>query len=264
VTAVADGLTLVVPLFDESGRFLDRAPDLCAFVRAQPEGSELVFVDDGSSDGTAHLVREFIAQRDDGCVRLLERPHRGKGAAVQAGLLDARAPYAAFCDLDLSTPLAELGRLVDLSRTLPGIVIGSRDVAESRLVRHQGTARETLGKAFNRAVQLLVVPGVRDTQCGAKVAPTAVWREVLAHTSDPGFAWDVEVLAVARALGHPIHEIGVEWSHDDLSRVRVLRDGLGMVAGLWGIRRRARRIARSEAARAAPGASQSAAAARRA
>ena len=250
---VLDGsLTLVVPLYNEAARFDAFAPEIAAFVARQPEGSELVFVDDGSADATATLVEKFIASAR--CrARLVRRPHLGKGAALQVALSAARTPVAGFCDLDLSTPLADFGRITDAARQAPVVAIGSRDLAASKITKQEGLVREFLGRAFNRAVQLMVAPGIVDTQCGAKVAQTQLWREILPRCREQGFAWDVEVVAVANSLDIPVLEIAIEWRHDEGSQVRVLRDGTAMLRALPRIRRNvARRPADrrpSEAAR---------------
>ena len=213
---------------------------MTAFVACQPPGSELVFVDDGSDDSTAEMVEAFLASSPACPARLLRRPHRGKGAAVQAGLETARTPLAAFSDFDLSTPLDELARLVDAARQAPIVAIGSRDLAASRITKHEGPTREFLGRAYNRAVQLTVAPGIVDTQCGAKAARTELWRRILPLCREQGFAWDVEVIATAARLGIAVQEIAVEWRHDEDSRVRVLRDGVSMLAALPRIRRNLR------------------------
>jgi dolichyl-phosphate beta-glucosyltransferase len=235
---VPDGsLTLVVPLYNEAARFDSFAAALAAFVAGQPEGSELVFVDDGSADDTATLVEKLIASAPRCPVRLLRRPHLGKGAALQAALSTATTPVAGFCDLDLSTPLADFGRITDAARQAPVLAIGSRDLAASHITKQEGVVREFLGRAFNRAVQLMVAPGIVDTQCGAKVAQTELWREILPHCRERGFAWDVEVVAVANSLDIPVLEMAIEWRHDEGSQVRVLRDGMAMVQALPRIRR---------------------------
>ena len=234
-------LTLVVPLFNEARAISGRAGELAAFVACQPPGSELVFVDDGSDDPTAELVEAFLASSPGCPVRLLRRPHLGKGAAVQAGLETARTPIAAFCDLDLSTPLAELARLVDAARQAPIVAIASRDLAASHITNHEGLPREFLGRAYNRAAQLIVAPGIVDTQCGAKAARTELWQRILPLCREEGFAWDVEVIAAAARLGVAVQEVAVEWHHDADSRVRVLRDGVSMLRALPRIRRNLRR-----------------------
>jgi dolichyl-phosphate beta-glucosyltransferase len=235
-------LTLVVPLFNETRLFSRHAAELAAFVACQPRGSELVFVDDGSHDSTAEMVDAFLASSPPCPARLVRRPHRGKGAAVQAGLATAGTPLAAFCDLDLSTPLGELARLVDAARQAPIIAIASRDLAASRVTRHEGLTREFLGRAYNRAVQLIAAPGIVDTQCGAKAARTELWQRILPLCGEPGFAWDVEVVATAAHLGIAVQEVAVEWHHVEDSRVRVLRDGFSMLRALPRIRRNLRQL----------------------
>ena len=230
-------LTLVVPLYNEAARFDSFAADLAAFVAGQPEGSELVFVDDGSTDDTATMVEKFIASAPRCRTRLLRRPHRGKGAALQAALSTASTPVAGFCDLDLSTPLADFARITRAARQAPVVAIGSRDLAASHITKQEGVVREFLGRAYNRAVQLLVTPGIVDTQCGAKVAQTDLWREILPRCREEGFAWDVEVVAVANSLDIPVLEIAIEWRHDEGSQVRVLHDGIAMLQALPRIRR---------------------------
>lgn len=222
-------LGLVVPIFDEAERFPEFCGPLLDFVAALPAGSELVLVDDGSTDGTPALAAARFAERPEVRARVLERPHLGKGAAVAAGLGALSTPLKAFCDLDLSTPLEDLARIVEIAARDGILAIGSRDVTGSHLARPEAPVREILGRAYNRLLQAAVVPGVVDTQCGAKAARAEVWDAILPHCNESGFAWDAEVVAVASALGIEVLEVPIEWHHDTRSKVRVLRDGAGMV-----------------------------------
>lgn len=222
-------LSLVVPVFNEQDRLRESGPELAEFVSGWGRLSELIIADDGSTDATVRVAEELAASCAPGTVRILQLPHRGKGASVQSGLAAARSAAAAFCDVDLATPLDDMRRLVELSFTAPVVVAASRDVVTTRLVNPESPQRELLGKLYNRLVQVTLVPGIRDTQCGAKAATTPVWRAILRHTKEAGFAWDVEALAVARRLGFAVWEVGVAWSHDARSRVRPMRDGLAMV-----------------------------------
>jgi dolichyl-phosphate beta-glucosyltransferase len=229
-----DALTLVVPIYNESKRFAAVAGQLGDFVAER--GGRLVFVDDGSTDNTAEMVEQFIAGRPGENIELIRCAHRGKGAAIQAGLATARVGIAAFCDVDLATPLSELALIIDAAAKAPVLAIGSRGTAASRLTRRQNRAREYLGRAYNRVVQLAVVPGIVDTQCGAKASRAETWLSIIGCCRQTGFAWDVEIIAVARALGVPVQEIGIEWRHQDGSRVRPLTDGARMLRAIPAIR----------------------------
>jgi dolichyl-phosphate beta-glucosyltransferase len=232
---------LVVPLFNEEERFPEYGKRFVDFVLDHPAGSEVVFVDDGSEDATAELVEELLAASPGVAARLVRLPHQGKGAAVAAGIGLVQTRYVGFCDLDLSTPLDQVERVLEVARRAPVLAIGSRDLTASRLVEPEGPVREALGRAYNRLVQATVAPGVVDTQCGAKVALRSVWERLLPRCREVGYAWDAEVIAVARSLGIVVEEVPVAWRHDARSKVRVGRDGLAMVWATQRIWRNVRR-----------------------
>lgn len=244
-------LGLVVPVYDESARFADYGKALVDYAATRPGGVDLVFVDDGSTDGTHAAVDDLLTANPTAPARLLRRPHTGKGGAVAAGLAALSTPYAGFCDVDLSTPLDQLDRIVEVALRGEVLAIGSRDLAGSRLLEAEGSVREGLGRLYNRLLQATVTPGVVDTQCGAKVASRQVWEAVLPRCREVGFAWDAEVVAVARALGIAVQEVAVDWRHDRRSKVRVGRDGLAMVRATPRIWRSARQAAASASIRPA-------------
>jgi SAM-dependent methyltransferase len=231
----------VVPVYDEVVRLADYGKLLVDFVVQQPAGSELIFVDDGSSDGTPDRLDELLAELPGAPARVLRRPHAGKGAAVAAGLRALDTPLRGFCDLDLSTPLDDFNRIAGAAERAGALAIGSRGLTTSTLVRAEGPVREALGRAYNRLLQAAVTPGVVDTQCGAKAAPRDVWERVLRHCNEQGFAWDAELIAVAQALGIDVVEVPINWRHDERSKVRLGRDGLAMVLATPRIWRSARR-----------------------
>jgi dolichyl-phosphate beta-glucosyltransferase len=238
-------LTLVVPVYNESLRFGLFASQLGDFIARCPDGSELIFVDDGSSDHTAELIERFIVDRCELPIRLLRRTHRGKGAALTVGLSSASSEMACFCDFDLATPLDELVRIVAAAEGLPILSIGSRGAVSAQITRHQHRIREFLGRTYNRLIQLSLVPGIADTQCGAKAASTDIWARIIPACREEGFAWDVEVIAVARMMGVRVLEIGIEWRHQQGSRVNLLGDGARMVCAVPRIRRNLISCARS-------------------
>ena len=229
-------LTVVVPLFNEADRFEMYAPELVTFVSRDPSGSELVFVDDGSSDGTVDIVEKFAAIHNDAPLRLLRQPHRGKGSAVTTGLMSADSEIACFCDLDLATPLDDLARI--------GRGGGGGPAPGHRITRRRLRSNHTTPGAWprgprprdNKAIQFSLLPGIVDTQCGAKAARTAVCADPSPYERKRAFAWDVEVIALARAIGVQVREIGVQWRHQEGSRVNVLRDGARMVRAIPRIR----------------------------
>jgi hypothetical protein len=235
---------LVVPVFNEAVRLADYFDELVAFITSQPPGSHLCFVDDGSTDGTAAYLEARLAVAEPPLATVLRRPHEGKGAAVQAGLLAGRSEIAAFCDVDLSTDLRDLERIIEIAGSDRALVIGSRALPDSRVVEHESSIREWLGRSYNKALRLAVTPGFSDTQCGAKAASMTTWRRLLPHCRQTGFAWDAEVVAVALAVGVEVHEIPVRWRHDPRTRVRLLRDGAAMLLETPRIMRAARAAAR--------------------
>jgi dolichyl-phosphate beta-glucosyltransferase len=240
-------ISLVVPVFNETGRLAAAVPDLLAFIDTWPDGSELIFVDDGSTDATLRELDLLAGSHPR--TRVITRPHEGKGAAVAAGIEDAQASIVAFTDVDLATPLDEITRLITLASTKWSLVIGSRALVGSRIEVHEVMGREILGRLYNRLVRMNLTPGIYDTQCGAKAAPMAIWSVILPYCREKGFAWDVEIVAAALALRMEVDEVGVRWSHDKRTKVNVLVDGMRMLVALTGIYRRVRAIRNSLPAR---------------
>jgi glycosyltransferase involved in cell wall biosynthesis len=220
----------VVPIFNEEARLKTNGPSFVSYIESAPSGSCVMLVDDGSADTTA-AVAKSMAERSPQVV-FLKRPHFGKGAAVAHGLAHCDTPLAGYTDVDLSTPLHEVDRLFSIAASTPTLVIASRDVATSRVLTHQNSLRERLGRTFNTLVRATITPGIHDTQCGAKFARRQTWDALLAHTKNPGFAWDAEAVAVAQRLGLGVSEIGIEWSHDPMTRVNVIPDGIRMAVSV--------------------------------
>jgi dolichyl-phosphate beta-glucosyltransferase len=248
MTPARPSLGLVVPVYDEAERLSDYAKQLLDFAAELPARSMLLFVDDGSTDGTPDLIDDLIDDTPGVPARVLRRPHVGKGAAITAGLQALRTDLAGFCDVDLSTPLDDLDAIARAASRSGGLAIGSRGLATSRLVRREGLVRESLGRVYNRLLQAVLTPGVVDTQCGAKVAPLTVWDVLLPRCREPGYAWDAEVVAIAQVVGVAVVEVPVHWRHDERSKVNVGRDGLAMLAATPRIWRAARRAAAPPAA----------------
>jgi dolichyl-phosphate beta-glucosyltransferase len=220
-------ISLVIPAYNER----DRIPETLARVREYLDGAaeeyEVIVADDGSTDATVGFVESMTENWPELSVIALPR-NQGKGAAVRAGMLRARGEHRAFSDADLSTPIEELPRLRERLHGNCTVAIASRALPGSTIGVHQPGRRETMGRTYNRLVQLLVLPGLHDTQCGFKVFTAEAAVACFEPLRSRGFGFDAEALVRARRKGWEIAEVPVRWDHRDDSRVSALRDS-GMV-----------------------------------
>ena len=162
--------------------------------------------------------------------------NNGKGAAIRVGMLEARGEHRAFSDADLSTPIEELDRLRSFLVGRCHVAIASRAAVGARIEVHQQWRREMMGKTYNRLIRLLVLPGIRDTQCGFKVFTAEAATACFSPLRTQRFGFDVEVLLRARRHGWAIAEVPVRWRHIEESRVHPLRDSSRMLLDLVLIR----------------------------
>ena len=224
--AVSDAspeLSIVVPAFNEATRLVRSLPKLVE--RTHGGGVELIVVDDGSTDGTTEEARRLLEGVRDADVITLP-VNRGKGAAVRAGVARATGRTIVFMDADLATDLDDLRSLEQALHTAH-VAIGSRATAGSVTVG--GTpSRAVMGRTFNRLARTVTRLDVRDFQCGFKAfrAPAA---KLLFHLSEiEGYAFDVELLALARRIGYHTVELPVQWRAVPGSHVRPILDSFQM------------------------------------
>lgn len=219
-------LSVVIPAYNEARRLGPTLDRVVAYLEGRGLSHEVLVVDDGSVDGTAALVEGHPGAG----VRLVRQPeNRGKGAALRRGVAESRGRRVLLCDADLSTPIEELPALERPLDAGARVAIGSRGLADSDVRRHQPVYRELMGKTFNRFIRLLGVRGLRDTQCGFKLLEGEVARSLFPEVRTEGFAFDVELLWLARRRGHRVEEVGVAWIDSPDSRVHALFDSAAML-----------------------------------
>lgn len=261
---MAVSLSLVIPAYNEAPRLAKTLEAVFAYLNEQSYETEVIVVDDGSSDETIRVAeRSFANARRIETQLIPVKPNRGKGHAVRAGLLAARAPIALFSDADLSTPIDETLKVVAPIRSGDyDLVFGSRALDRSLIGVHQPWRREQGGRLVNLMVRVATGLPIWDTQCGFKAFRMDVCRPVIEAATIDRFGFDIELLYVAHLAGLRLLERAVRWDHNEGSTLSPMRDGLRMLEEIWTIRRqarkgaydrgieRARELARQETARA--------------
>lgn len=230
-------LSVVVPAYNEENRLAPGLRQALEYLARRGEPFELLVVDDGSRDGTIRVAESFASQG----VRVVRHErNRGKGAAVRTGVLASRGRKVLISDADFSTPIEEVEKLERSLQDGTPLVIGSRGLADSQVRQRQPFYREMMGRTFNRLIRLFGVRGIRDTQCGFKLARGEEGRRIASELKIEGFAWDVEMIWLARRRGYGIAEVGVVWVNSPDSRVDPIRSSFSMLRDVITMRLRHR------------------------
>ena len=215
-------LSIVIPAFNEEHRIAETLQSIAEFLDERNLDDEVIVVDDGSTDATVGVVltHEHLFAR----LRVLVGERNvGKGHAVRRGMLAATGRHRLFVDADNSTDIRELDRLVAAAAAEPiepAVVIASLAVEGAHVVVAQPGLRSLLGRLGNMVIQRLVLPGISDTQRGFKLFTGEASDAIFRRCRTDGWAFDVEALALARALGYHVLEVPVCWEHREDSRVR--------------------------------------------
>ena len=234
-------LSIIIPAYNEAQRLPPTLERVASFLATLPLRSEIIVVDDGSKDDTCGVVERAMTRTP--ALRLVRQtPNRGKGAAVRAGMLAARGQIRVMCDADCSMPPEQLPRLLaPITACAAEISIGSRYAEGARTDVRQPLYRVLWSRLCNKVIQRSLVPGVRDTQCGFKAFTAEAARDLFGRARIDGWAFDLEILALARRRGFSIAEVGVEWKDDGRSRVNPLKDMYKVVREALTIRKNLRR-----------------------
>ncbi|MGA2193285.1 MAG: dolichyl-phosphate beta-glucosyltransferase [Nitrospirota bacterium] len=228
-------LSVVIPAYNEENRILPTIKKIHEYLKTKKVEFELLVVDDGSTDRTVEIARGATAFLPS--LSVMENGvNRGKGYSVRNGFLNTRGKFVLFSDADLSTPIEELDKFLAEAERGADVVIGSRAMSCSHILRRQPLHRVLMGKAFNRLVRAFAVKGISDTQCGFKLLRRSACEGIIRAQRIDGFAYDVELLFLASRNRLRTKEVPVTWANSPASKVRVLEDSFKMFLDVIRIR----------------------------
>jgi glycosyltransferase involved in cell wall biosynthesis len=231
-------LSIIVPAHNEEQRLPDTLEQIFSFLEKQSFTAEVIVVENGSNDKTLEVAQNFMGQHAN--LHVLQNDQRGKGLAIQRGIKEAKGEYLFMCDADLSMPIAEISKFIPPQLQNVDIAIASRE-APGAVRYDEPYYRHFTGRVFNTLIRLLVLPTLQDTQCGFKCIRAAVAHDIFRYQTLTGWAFDVEMLFIARYHRYTVVEIPIHWYFNADSKISVLRDSLRMFLDLLVIRRNARR-----------------------
>ncbi|HIE43968.1 MAG TPA: glycosyltransferase family 2 protein [Candidatus Omnitrophica bacterium] len=228
-------LSVVVPAFNEEKRIESTIHRLVNYLEGQSYGYEIIVVDDGSTDSTKSKIKN-MAERYE-MLRMVEnQENAGKGYAVKRGVSHATGEFILLTDTDMSTPMEELGKLFFWLKEGYDIAIGSRGLPESRIIVRQTWCRQNMGRLFNLLVHIFFLLPFRDTQCGFKLFKGDVAKTLFNKQRISGFAFDVEILYLAKREKFKIREVPVEWKNYSPSKLHLFKGAISMFWELITIR----------------------------
>jgi len=226
-------LSLIIPAYNEGRRLPETLPQVANFILEQPYSSEVIIVNNNSSDNTKKIAVEFANQYP--FLHVLDEPSQGKGAAVRTGMLTANGEFLFMADADLSMPIDEVNKFLPPKIGPYDVAIASREVTGAVRYNEPGY-RHLMGRVFNFIVKVLAVPGFQDTQCGFKCFRRQAALDILDSQSIDGWAFDVELLFIAQQRGYKIVEVPINWYYRANSRINPVRDAIEMVREVVRIR----------------------------
>ena len=231
-----NSLSVVIPAYNEEKHIKSAIKEVSDFLKANFSDSEIIVVDDGSTDGTYDAALSLSSEIKN--LKVLKNgANKGKGYSVKKGVLLASSDYILFTDVDLSVPLDEFTKFENyITRENAGIIIGSRALKDSNVLKKQNFLRQNMGKIFNLLVRLLLFRGIKDTQCGFKCFRKDVAERLFKAQRIDGFCFDAEILYIAKKNGIKIHTIPIKWINDPDSRVKIIGGSISMFLDLFRIR----------------------------
>lgn len=217
-------LSIVIPAYNEEERIGSTIKAIDAYRAKLDYDSEVIVVDDGSTDNTVAVVHDT----DPGVQVISYAPNRGKGHAVRAGMTAAKGDYRLFYDADASTPIEEINKLWPRFDEGADIVIGSRSLPESDVQIHQPWYRENMGRVFNGIIRVLGVTRFHDTQCGFKAFTAQACNLVFPRQTIERFSFDAELLYIAEKHQLRVEQLPIRWINCPHTSVNPLTDSACM------------------------------------
>ena len=230
-------LSIVIPAHNEESRLPRTLGKIFDFLKNQNYPYEVIIVENGSTDRTFDLAQEFASRYQNLIIH--QEQQRGKGNAVQQGMLKAKGRYRFICDADLSMPIEEIQKFLPPVLKDFDIAIGSRE-APGAIRYNEPSYRHLGGRAINLAIRLLILPGLNDTQCGFKCFSAEAAESIFRQQTLLGWSFDIENLYIARRKKLRIKEIPIQWHYDPDSKVSAIRDALRMISDIFRIHLNAR------------------------
>ncbi|WP_345346962.1 dolichyl-phosphate beta-glucosyltransferase [Candidatus Villigracilis affinis] len=225
-------LSIIIPAYNEESRLPRTLERVFEFLKTQPFSSEIIVVENGSSDRTLEVAHEFSEHHPN--MNIIREEKRGKGNAVRRGMLEARGEYRFICDADLSMPIEEVQKFLPPAIEDFDLAIGSRE-APGAIRYNEPSYRHWGGRAINLLIRLLILPGLNDTQCGFKCFRADVVEDLFPRQTLMGWSFDIELLYLARRKRLRIKEIPIHWYFDPDSKVSAVRDALRMIGDIFQI-----------------------------
>jgi dolichyl-phosphate beta-glucosyltransferase len=231
-------LSIIIPAYNEESRLSATLKEVGSFLNGQSYSFEVLIVNNNSSDRTAEIIKDYCSKYE--FMRGLFEETPGKGSAVRKGMMEAQGEYLFMCDADLSMPIDKVNNFIPPQLNGVDIAIASREAPgavrfNEPLTRHWG------GRLMNWLIQLIALPGLNDTQCGFKCFAATAAKDLFHHQTLPGWAFDIELLYIARQRGYTIQEIPIPWTFHSGSKVNAIQDAIKIIQDIQVIRHNQKR-----------------------
>ncbi len=213
-------LSIIIPAYNEAKRIPQTLIDIDYRLENASFSYEIIVVDDGSKDATVEIVKK-LSETIKNLKLIANEENKGKGGVVKQGMLSANGTIRLFMDADNSTSIDQFFQMIDYFKQGYDVVFGSRDIKGAKLEPPQPFYRRVLGDIGNLIIQILLLPGIKDTQCGFKAFTEEAAQKIFSLTKINRWAFDVEALALAKHLGFKIKEVPIVWRNDSESKVKL-------------------------------------------